>query len=277
MRTTRNAFTLIELLVVIAIIAILAAILFPVFAQAKEAAKKTVCLAQAKQTGLSAMMYATDNDEVYVPESYGVYGSNISSPWWGAGYGLMEWNVLLQPYIKNMDLLVCPDKDYVNFGYAAYINGKAPDPENTASSPAGELRVSWTWNNIITWNYATKNDAAFVTAGKTGYVGNPTDPYAYWDGDPVSESQIQVPSTAIWIAEGDWNDMAGAGDGNTDYGWLLRYPNNPNVTEGGLTCPGDVIRGRHTGSFNAVYGDGHAKSSKFGSTRPSNWAIQESQ
>ena len=59
-----RAFTLIELLVVIAIIAILAAILFPVFAQAKEAAKKTQCLSNLKQIGLGATMYATDSDDL---------------------------------------------------------------------------------------------------------------------------------------------------------------------------------------------------------------------
>src|SRR5215475_1601730 len=64
MRHTRTAFTLIELLVVIAIIAILAAILFPVFAQAKEAAKKTQCVSNTKQTALAAMMYATDYDDI---------------------------------------------------------------------------------------------------------------------------------------------------------------------------------------------------------------------
>src|ERR1700678_2312447 len=62
-RTFKHAFTLIELLVVIAIIAILAAILFPVFAQAKAAAKKTSCLSNMKQVGLATMMYANDNDD----------------------------------------------------------------------------------------------------------------------------------------------------------------------------------------------------------------------
>ena len=65
----RRGFTLIELLVVIAIIAILAAILFPVFAQAKEAAKKTACLSNQRQTGLASAMYVADHEDVY-PQIY---------------------------------------------------------------------------------------------------------------------------------------------------------------------------------------------------------------
>ena len=64
---TRNAFTLIELLVVIAIIAILAAILFPVFAQAKASAKQIVCMSNMKQIGLATKMYMNDNDDVCFP------------------------------------------------------------------------------------------------------------------------------------------------------------------------------------------------------------------
>src|SRR5216110_775224 len=90
----RRAFTLIELLVVIAIIAILAAILFPVFAQAREQARKTACLSGQKQNGLSAMMYAQDYDEVYVQ----VCDWNQRYPPWNH---IPNWTGLLQPYDKD--------------------------------------------------------------------------------------------------------------------------------------------------------------------------------
>jgi prepilin-type N-terminal cleavage/methylation domain-containing protein/prepilin-type processing-associated H-X9-DG protein len=266
-----KAFTLIELLVVIAIIAILAAILFPVFAQAKEAAKKTACLAQAKQTGLSEMMYANDNDNVMVPASYGSYA--WYAPWFGQGGGsLIYWNQLIQPYIKSYELLVCPDKDYQNFGYAAYLNGQWADPGNPTSSPAGELRVSWAWNDMESWPYANKVDASFNATGKTGYTHG-DDPYAYWDGDPVAESEVVTPASAIWIVEGDWTDLSGS-DQNTDYGYNLYTNGKPNNTISGITCPGYDVRARHSGSFNSIYGDGHAKAHKWNSTRPCDWAIQ---
>lgn len=86
----KRGFTLIELLVVIAIIAILAAILFPVFAKAREAARKTQCLSNNKQIGLGIGMYTQDYDEMYPSIDFGAY------------------LVLIQPYVKNYDLWRCP-------------------------------------------------------------------------------------------------------------------------------------------------------------------------
>lgn len=275
MKNNRKAFTLIELLVVIAIIAILAAILFPVFAQAKESAKKTVCLSQAKQTALSAMMYANDNDNIYVPASYGTYSADWYAPWFGpAGSGaLIYWNQIIQPYIKSYDLLVCPSKDFESFGYAGGYKGQVADPGNTTSNPKGMLRVSWAWNNMESWTYANQVDSTFKAAGKTGYThGN--DPYAYWNGDPVSESEVEVPATAIWIAEGDWTDVSGD-DKYLDYGYTIAKNGKVDNTINGLRCPGDIrLRGRHTGGFNSIYGEGHAKWHKYGSTKPCDWSIQ---
>ncbi len=95
----RKAFTLIELLVVIAIIAILAAILFPVFAQAKEAAKKTACLSNDKQMATALYMYASDNDDMLCQTSW---ESDATHPY------QVHWSFLMQPYIKNFDMFRCP-------------------------------------------------------------------------------------------------------------------------------------------------------------------------
>ena len=81
-QTTKRAFTLIELLVVIAIIAILAAILFPVFAQAKEAAKKTTSASNLKQIGLAWVMYANDADDTLMRVSTSAPGKTLY--WWGS-------------------------------------------------------------------------------------------------------------------------------------------------------------------------------------------------
>ena len=92
----RRGFTLIELLVVIAIIAILAAILFPVFAQAREAARKAACTSNMKQLGLALQSYATDYDGIMPPSQLPSFGANVS------------WPTMLFPYVKNEGIFVCP-------------------------------------------------------------------------------------------------------------------------------------------------------------------------
>jgi prepilin-type N-terminal cleavage/methylation domain-containing protein/prepilin-type processing-associated H-X9-DG protein len=96
----RRGFTLIELLVVIAIIAILAAILFPVFAQAREKARAAACLSNMKQVGLALSMYVNDYDEMYPNHIDADNFMNPAAP--------PNWGRALQPYIKNIKVLTCP-------------------------------------------------------------------------------------------------------------------------------------------------------------------------
>ena len=93
----RKGFTLIELLVVIAIIAILAAILFPVFAKAREKARQSSCLSNMKQMGLASMQYAQDYDEKLVPTATGTGGGDAKT-----------FRLLLQPYMKSAQVMSCP-------------------------------------------------------------------------------------------------------------------------------------------------------------------------
>ncbi len=96
-KVRKHGFTLIELLVVIAIIAILAAILFPVFARAREKARQSSCLSNLKQIGLAAMMYAQDYDERTVHAFIGQ-----------AGEGYDTWYECIEPYTKNEQIYTCP-------------------------------------------------------------------------------------------------------------------------------------------------------------------------
>ena len=95
--TTRRGFTLIEILVVIAIIAILAAILFPVFAKAREKARQITCASNIRQIGLAEQQYSQDNDELYS----GAYKNSVN--------GRVHWAELIYPYTKSAQIYSCPD------------------------------------------------------------------------------------------------------------------------------------------------------------------------
>jgi prepilin-type N-terminal cleavage/methylation domain-containing protein/prepilin-type processing-associated H-X9-DG protein len=124
---TRRAFTLIELLVVIAIIAILAAILFPVFAQARESARATSCLSNTKQIALGQLMYAQDYDEIIIPweiVNRSIYPIDVQL--------MGVWTTLIQPYIKNEQLQFCP-----SFSDANTAKAMEQDDCDGAGSSAG--------------------------------------------------------------------------------------------------------------------------------------------
>src|SRR5689334_16181878 len=126
---SRQGFTLIELLVVIAIIAILAAILFPVFARAREQARKTTCLSNMKQIGLSLGMYLQDYDEVFPPGGLKVWEVTKKT----------DRNLLavqLQPYTKNLQIFHCPSDS----GWDKY---KPTVFETFGSSYTDALRNVW--------------------------------------------------------------------------------------------------------------------------------------
>jgi len=113
----RKAFTLIELLVVVAIIGILAAILFPVFARARENARRASCMSNVKQLSLASLMYAQDYDERLVPS----YDDRTPSFFWFMG---------LAPYVKNDQVFFCPS-----------------DSKRDASKPITKFNISYGWNH----------------------------------------------------------------------------------------------------------------------------------
>jgi prepilin-type N-terminal cleavage/methylation domain-containing protein/prepilin-type processing-associated H-X9-DG protein len=130
MTRRNNAFTLIELLVVIAIIAILAAILFPVFAQAREKARTTSCLSNFKQLGIAFQMYLQDYDERVLPRYQACPSTGPTDP-----NAESLWDHTIQPYVKNTQIFICPSsqnahyvdtwgtRGYLSTGYNQTISG----------------------------------------------------------------------------------------------------------------------------------------------------------
>ncbi len=124
----RRGFTLIELLVVIAIIAILAAILFPVFAQARESARSTQCLSNMRQLGTGVVMYTNDYDEMY-PEL-------ASGGCWGrAGIANSLWSRQIYPYVKNKGVFNCPSANISRAGFRFWSNVAVPEEQEINPPP----------------------------------------------------------------------------------------------------------------------------------------------
>jgi len=172
--TLKKGFTLIELLVVIAIIAILAAILFPVFARAREKARQASCQSNLKQIALASKMYTSDYDEKALPMwawGVGAVGEPVGRIW---------WTTLIQPYMKNEQALVCP-----SYGGGTYF-GKGTA---TATPEPGCFRA----RTGVGKNW-------FSTDGSRGDRG-------YWGcggpGDVLADSAVAWPAELIEYGDSD--------------------------------------------------------------------------
>ena len=172
-----RGFTLIELLVVVAIIALLAALLFPVFARARESARKTSCLSNLKQIGLAWQQYTQEYDERVMPVAVSAPGKTFY--WWGSydGATLRESEGLLQPYMKNAQIQACPSFDnklrvalgLTGYGYNyAYLTAGRSLAE--IATPAETLVLADS-ARINTWSYANP-----VLEGNT-YIDRPSNNY----------------------------------------------------------------------------------------------------
>lgn len=227
----KSGFTLIELLVVIAIIAILAAILFPVFAQAKEAAKKTAGLSNLKQNAVAVLMYNADNDGVFGQSAYSTNTPNgIVQP--GARvYAIFD---ALQPYTKNKEILNAPgDENAIKWQQILAAIGMTPAEGITRASFA--------------FNFAVFEDPAVAPT----LFGN----------DPVlNESAVDdVAGTPMffdskYISAGQTNENVPAGtDPRFPYRVLYRTPAGPLDRTNFAGFP------RYTKGVSINFVDGHAK------------------
>jgi prepilin-type N-terminal cleavage/methylation domain-containing protein len=196
----RRGFTLIELLVVIAIIAILAAILFPVFARARDAARKTTCTSNLKQLGTAIMMYTQDYDECLVPVAVGTCQMPDS----------YAWGDLIQPYAKNTGLLWCPSNS------AKVKVNTAMNPPAIVRDRGGTTNASDDCtnggNNTGNFNYSYGVNA-FTAAGVPAAQGGP------WALVGNSLAVISSPASTIGVAEGKGASPWSLGGSLGAYDW----------------------------------------------------------
>jgi len=197
--SARKGFTLIELLVVIAIIAILAAILFPVFARARENARRSSCQSNLKQIGLGLSQYTQDYDEMY-PQVYPDAATNPCCDARRPG----GWTQVIQPYIKSTQLFACPSNsanggiksnagtqygvEYPRIPLSYGMNRHQPRAMSIVQSPATRIHVSETTGNGGEWDLAPRDASGADIEARhwSGHLG--TANYLYFDGHVKSSS-----------------------------------------------------------------------------------------
>ncbi len=246
---SKRAFTLIELLVVIAIIAILAAILFPVFAQAREKARQTSCLSNQKQIGLGFMQYTQDYDETYP-----------MGQWYTPANDQVRWYDAINPYIKNGDkfgfngranggggIWHCPSfpsDQPSEYGTHFYLTPDGPSCPWLAGNPAAALPET-TLASIdspadkISMLEKGQND------GNDSWLNFVADEYAWTDtvGNPPGSVQ------------GKHYEIDRSQNHDCDFQFSNNSPSYGNYGQ----C-GGMPRFRHSDTTNALFCDGHAKS-----------------
>lgn len=197
----QSGFTLIELLVVIAIIAILAAILFPVFAQAREKARQTTCISNEKEIGLGLLMYVQDYDEMFPVERE----PNTYNPPGPLG---ITWRTTIQPYIKNQQIFYCPD-DASNVQWSeGYLDQQLYHCQ--PGNPQGN-HLSYTYNGYLFNNgNGTKLSTIQQPAGEI----------------MILETRLEYPDLGLWVFPWNLSGLPGGFPGEgpfTSHNGMLNF------------------------------------------------------
>jgi prepilin-type N-terminal cleavage/methylation domain-containing protein/prepilin-type processing-associated H-X9-DG protein len=245
MRKQVSAFTLIELLVVIAIIAILAAILFPVFAQAREKARAISCASNTKQVSLGVLMYVQDYDEVFPIYFYGIPANNAGDPPFTPSTPdtIVGWNEGIYPYIKNVPLFRCPDSPRAA---SLTVGADGSTFGNSDTAPTGATGYS-------------------INARLSGNTGVLDDGAAH----PASaDAALEFPAATILLSESSSNvSDGGSSSDENEWGWEGRHVDKlygdgwdyGTTPSSAYISTGKPPLTRHNGGANYAFSDGHVK------------------
>jgi len=258
MTRNRRGFTLIELLVVIAIIAILAAILFPVFAQARASARAISCISNTKQTSLAALMYAQDYDET-LPR----HDNNGSCYYGDKPCGLPDWGMpgtdpnapaamffnVIQPYIKNTAVGYCPEIGKTNWQAAI------PDPNTYGQPYVPALEQNGVYQGCFAQQAVNIVLIDWGAKGKLSAFSRPADLIlmtgdSVWGPDPGNTGN-GVGNLGVWP-----NNAVAEAQGHCAWGWdegWVWFVHRATARSGSL----DAL---HSGRANIAMADGHVKS-----------------
>lgn len=266
-----QGFTLVELLTVIAIIAVLGAILFPVFARARDQARKANCQSNLKQLGLALMMYSQDYDERMVPVAVD------EGP--GGGY---HWPQLMSPYLKMRGFVRCPDADYSKptaFGctYDEAIN--YPAGSGGSNDYAYGLYPSYGYNYVALSPDPICPDGPYTVGGCTNYTASDST-------RGVSIAAIEEPSATVAMADSASYSVSTQSFSLGYYAikppawWDSKTATSPigvsSPSPHAGTYPQGRIELRHNETANVLFADGHVKALKLGAlSDPSLWCLHK--
>jgi len=254
-RPQKRGFTLIELLVVIAIIAILAAILFPVFQKVRENARKASCQSNEKQLGLALIQYSQDFDEFLVPAWNGNGGFNASDS--TPGNIKFKWMDMIYPYVKSTGVFHCPDDS------GGLISGQNGTNNNFPASgtyvPYQMLGAAGQPPTPSQGYYGSYSINSYNFGGTYPDIGPGND---NGTGQAYTLATLQAPANTVWVMDGAGSYNMDCNNANMAADTVGSYP--------GINCAGQTpslndnspILFRHGGPdlCNVLYCDGHVKS-----------------
>ena len=253
-----RGFTLIELLVVIGIIAVLSAILFPVFAQAREKARSIACLSQSKELSLAVIAYAQDYDEKVCGGIDGYGGRPVAGGEGGSG-----WAGQVFPYVKSVGVFRCPSDPTS----VAYHNSSFALNSNMSTGLSDWATAAWPIPcqgsdsiSLAQMNSPSKTVCLFEVSGSVGYdIDKELNPVlgnsggTYCGGSPAGNGLGQNYDPTGYNSVSSPDPVTAQGDGHLKY--ATGYLNG--VTQG--LGQYDNPKGRHQGGSNFIMCDGHAK------------------